>query len=180
MLECWNFNADLRPSFEIINQSLALIRKKYEIQSVEELNNDNKLFDGKLMNGFRHIGMNLDTLMSSTTKKNTIASPSSSSVLTTPFKSSTYLYNDMKFKTSHMDLDDSQYFSGLDTSLFYTDSSNVSSTSDYSVTSSSQAAACKAASAMAKSLAHRSPPSPPPFKPLSNLINVAASAAYQF
>lgn len=75
--------------------------------------------------------------------------------------------------------EDSQYFSGADTSLVYADSSQFSSTSsnytNYSVPLSDDAV--KAASKMAASLA-QPPPSPPPLKPLSRILNLA-SAAYQ-
>ncbi len=75
--------------------------------------------------------------------------------------------------------EDSQYFSGADTSLVYADSSQFSSASsnytNYSVPLSDDAV--KAASKMAASLA-QPPPSPPPLKPLSRLLNLA-SAAYQ-
>lgn len=75
---------------------------------------------------------------------------------------------------------DSQYFSGPDTSLVYADSSNYSTEScsvysNYSVPMS--AAAFSEVSKMAASLA-QSPPSPPPPKSFSKLLNVA-SAAYQ-
>ncbi len=84
-----------------------------------------------------------------------------------------------KRSTRKSESEDSQYFSGADTSLLYADSSNMSSASsnytNYSVVSSE--AAVKAASVMAASLA-QPPPSPPPLKPLSRLLNVA-SAAYQ-
>jgi hypothetical protein len=75
--------------------------------------------------------------------------------------------------------EDSQYFSGADTSLVYADSSNMSTTSSsnyssYSIPSSR--AAVKAANKVAEALA-QTPPSPPPLKPISKLLNVA-SAAY--
>ena len=85
--------------------------------------------------------------------------------------------------------EDSQYFSGADTSLVYADSSNMSTTSSsnyssYSIPSvggvisnnNATVAAVKAANIMAASLAQRAP-SPPPPKPISKLLNVA-SAAY--
>lgn len=80
------------------------------------------------------------------------------------------------------DTEDSQYFSGADTSMVYADSSQFSSASssaysNYSVPMSHAVAACKAASVMAASLAQM-PPSPPPLKPSSKLLNLA-SAAYQ-
>lgn len=88
--------------------------------------------------------------------------------------------NGSKRITRQSDSEDSQYFSGADTSLVYADSSNFSTASssvysNYSVPLST--AAVKAASIMAASLA-QAPPSPPPLKPLSRLLNVA-SAAYQ-
>jgi hypothetical protein len=78
--------------------------------------------------------------------------------------------------------EDSQYFSGADTSLVYADSSNMSTTSSsnyssYSIPTSNSVAAVKAANKVAASLA-QAPPSPPPPKPISKLLNVA-SAAYK-
>jgi hypothetical protein len=80
------------------------------------------------------------------------------------------------------DTEDSQYFSGADTSMVYADSSQFSSASssvysNYSVPISQAVAASKAASIMAASLA-QTPPSPPPLKPSSKLMNLA-SVAYQ-
>jgi hypothetical protein len=74
--------------------------------------------------------------------------------------------------------EDSQYYSGTDTSLVYADGSNFSSAasaySNYSMPVSDEAV--RAASMMTYSLTKR-PPSPPPMKPISDLLNVA-SAAY--
>ena len=81
--------------------------------------------------------------------------------------------------TRQSESEDSQYFSGTETSLIYADSSCFSSASSYSNYSvlPSNVAAAKAASLITRTLT-QSPPSPPPPKPLSKLINVA-SAAYQ-
>jgi hypothetical protein len=77
--------------------------------------------------------------------------------------------------------EDSQYFSGADTSLVYADSSNMSTTSSSNYSSyslpTSNVAAVRAANKVAASLA-QAPPSPPPPKPVAKLLNVA-SAAYK-
>jgi hypothetical protein len=72
--------------------------------------------------------------------------------------------------------EDSQYFSGADTSLVYVDGSNMSTTSSVNTDYSScfSIPALKAANMM---IATAHPPSPPPPKPILKLLNVA-SAAY--
>ena len=82
---------------------------------------------------------------------------------------------------------DSQYFSGTDSSLVYIESSNFSSSdssesssgyvNNYSALPQSTAEASKALSMMTASLS-QPPPSPPPLKHFSKLLNVASAAAY--
>ncbi len=77
---------------------------------------------------------------------------------------------------------DSQYFSGTDTSLLYADTScsfsgSGSLYSNYSVLPGVNAAAHKAASHIHAQLALR-PPSPPPIKHFSKLLDLA-TAAYE-
>lgn len=89
------------------------------------------------------------------------------------------LISNPKPLTRQSESEDSQYFSGTDTSLVYADSSGFSTASSYSNYSMlpANAAAAKAASLITRTLT-QSPPSPPPLKPLSKLMNVA-NAAYQ-
>jgi hypothetical protein len=83
-----------------------------------------------------------------------------------------------KRATRQSESEDSQYFSGTDTSLLYAEGSSFSTASssnysNYSVPST--AAAVKDASLMAASLA-QTPPSPPPLKSSSKLLNLATAA----
>lgn len=94
-----------------------------------------------------------------------------------------FKYNDQSKRFTHQsESEDSQYFSGNDSSIVYADNSTFSTTpgsiySNYSVLPQANAAAVKAATMMSASLAQR-PPSPPPIKHFSKLLNVA-SAAYE-
>lgn len=170
ILDCWNFKADLRPSFININDKLNNILDKYERKKIEQnaANTTTPIKSIKQHDTPIRMNMFANKLNSPTSKK--ISSSSS----------------------RQSESEDSQYFSGTDTSLVYADScgqssSNISCnfstmspiscyTNNYSVLPSNNAAAVRAASIMAASLA-QCPPSPPPLKPLSRLLNVA-SAAY--
>lgn len=170
ILECWNFKAEMRPSFSNINDRLNLILDKYERKKIEQI-----------------------TTMNTPIKTLKLETPTRLNLLANKLNSP----NCKIISSRQSESEDSQYFSGTDTSLVYADSCGVPSSSNstcnfstmspvsccysttgnnYSVLPSNNAAAVRAASLMAASLA-QSPPSPPPLKPLSRLLNVA-SAAY--
>lgn len=163
MLDCWNFKSEMRPSFININDRLNHILDKYERKKIEQMNYNNTP---------------IKSLMHETpTRLNMlkINSPSSKKIIS----------------SRQSESEDSQYFSGTDTSLVYADSCGHSSSSscnfstmspvsyysnNYAALPSNNAAAVRAATLMTVSL-NQAPPSPPPLKPLSRLLNVA-SAAY--
>jgi hypothetical protein len=109
-----------------------------------------------------------------------------SSTISTPNKTSFTNIRKLNLATNNMDLkrftrqsesEDSQYFSGTDTSLVYADSSNFSTaSSNYSNYTILPISANKAATLMCASIS-QNPPSPPAIKHFSKLLNVA-SAAY--
>ena len=151
IMECWHFKPEMRPSFSNINDRLNSILDKYERKKLEQ----------------------------------TAASSTSIKLLETPSR----LNLSKKIMSRQSESEDSQYFSGTDSSLVYADSSNSSScnfstmsptmscySNNYSVMPSKNSAAVRAVTLMAASLS-AAPPSPPPLKPLSRLLNVA-SAAY--
>ena len=106
-------------------------------------------------------------------------------LISTPERKSSLLKDHKpRFNLTHQsESEDSQYFSGNDSSIVYADSSTFSTAtpcsiySNYSILPQVNAAAVKAASMMSASLAQR-PPSPPAIKHFSKLLNVA-SAAYE-
>ncbi|CAF0730467.1 unnamed protein product [Brachionus calyciflorus] len=188
MLDCWNLNSDLRPSFTIINEKLNIILSKYENKKQKNnLAELEKLFD---KNNFMTLGQK--KLLTTNLTINPLSGPieplltNSSSIfsnrnssLSSGSKLGTLNFNSKRV-IRNSESEDSQYFSGADTSLVYTDSSNYSteSSSVYSnYTVPISVAAFSEASKMAACLA-QSPPSPPPPKSFSKLLNLA-SAAYQ-
>ncbi len=155
ILDCWQFKPEMRPSFSNINDRLNNILDKYERKKLEQAT-------------------------TSTTPIKLLETPSRINL-------------SKKIMSRQSESEDSQYFSGTDSSLVYADSFGHSSNSsscnfstmsptmscysnNYLVLPSKNAAAVRAATLMAASLS-AAPPSPPPLKPLSRLLNVA-SAAY--
>lgn len=168
ILDCWNFKSEMRPSFANINDRLNNILDKYERKKIEQI-----------------------TASNTPTKMLKLETPTRLNLLSSKLNSP----NCKIISSRQSESEDSQYFSGTDTSLVYADSCGASSSNsscnfstsmspvsccystNYSVLPLNNSAAVKAASLMAASLA-QSPPSPPPLKPLSRLLNVA-SAAYE-
>ena len=189
-MDCWNFKADMRPSFIQINEKLNTLLIKYERKKFIE---EQHLIDMKKLS-LGSLGLHLNSSSLIETPKRFGSVKQSSSKLSTPERTSSL--SQQPYKTSlrngslksslltnldttsrlnrQSESEDSQYFSGTDTSLVYADSSNFSTYSNYSVLPT---LANKAATMMCASLAQR-PPSPPPIQKCSKLLNVA-SAAFQ-
>ncbi|RNA40231.1 Vascular endothelial growth factor receptor [Brachionus plicatilis] len=193
MLDCWNISSELRPSFAVINERLEVLLAKYENKRQEnnfaELE---KLFD---KNTFGQLTLNSSQkkLLTTNLTINPLAGPvepllsNSSSVLTMLNSNrNSSLSNSHKLAMSlhskrvvrNSESEDSQYFSGADSSLVYTDSSNYSNEcssvySNYTMPISVFSEASKMAASLGQA-----PPSPPPPKSFSKLLNLA-SAAYQ-
>ena len=181
-MDCWYFKPDMRPSFSEINEKLSIILEKYENQKL----NLTKLKEIECPNSLNETkdGTQSKFRLGQTPFKNQpsyVASPflSKAHIAHIPQAKSTFLMtsklqsNETKRGESiSSKSEDSQYFSGADSSQVYADSSNFSSAnseySNYSVAPPSMMT--PSSSAM--------PPSPPPIKSLSKLLNVA-SAAYK-
>lgn len=202
MMDCWQFKSDQRPSFLITGEKLDFMLRKYEAKKEQQsklvemeklfdqhhqkvnLNPSGLSFSRRFVTGSGGVGGLLTINPTSTQTTDCLvssvsSSTNASSILSRPSYQSQKSSNDQtKRMTRQSESEDSQYFSGADTSLVYLESSNFSTASsaytNYSLPST--AAASKAVSIMAASLA-QGPPSPPPPKPFANLLNVA-SAAY--
>lgn len=193
MLDCWNINSELRPSFAIINERLNVILAKYENRRQENnLAELEKLFE---KNNFGQLTLNSLQKKSLTTNLtiNPLSGPvepllsNSSSILTmlnsnrnSSLSNSNKLGINLHSKriVRNSESEDSQYFSGADSSLVYTDGSNYSNEcssvySNYTVPISVFSEASKMAASLGQA-----PPSPPPPKSFSKLLNLA-SAAYK-
>lgn len=193
MLDCWNINAELRPSFAVINERLNIILAKYENRRQENnLAELEKLFD---KNSFGQLTLNssqkkllttnltinplagpVEPLLSNSSSILTMLNSNRNSSLSNNNKMAMSLYS--KRMTRNSESEDSQYFSGADSSLVYTDASNYSNEgssvySNYTLPISVFSEASKMAASLGQA-----PPSPPPPKSFSKLLNLA-SAAYK-
>ena len=161
-MDCWHFKPDMRPSFIEINEKLSIILEKHEEKKLQLTK-----MAGYLIDDDSKIGQ------VSFKNKPLLVHSSVLSEVHTPDATQTQLQlNNSKRETSDRSKsEDSQYFSSTDSSQVYADSSTFSSShSEYSNYS-------LAPPSMMIPSNPTIPPSPPPIKPLSKLLNVA-SAAY--
>jgi len=175
ILNCWHFKPDMRPSFSEINENLCIILEKYESKKLH-LIKLKEMKDSFCLNETKD--GNISKLkLGQTSFKNQqpefVPSPilkSQAPHLNTPKLSINNLSDPKRGTSLSSKSEDSQYYSGPDSSLVYADSSNFSSSSEYSNYS-------VAPPKMMVTSSSTTPPSPPPIKSLSKLLNVA-SAAY--
>jgi hypothetical protein len=169
----------MRPSFSEINENLCIILEKYESKKlhlikIKEMKDSfclNETKDGNISK--LKLGQTPFKIKQPEFVPSPILSKAQATNLNTP-KFLTKNLSDPKRGTSlSSKSEDSQYYSGPDSSLVYADSSNFSSTSSTSEYSNYSVAP----PTMMVASSSTTPPSPPPIKSLSKLLNVA-SAAY--
>ena len=184
----------MRPSFEDINGKLSAILVKYECKKVQlvKLNEMEKFMQmTESHNQFElHLANNMDNLplpppppalslpmppaLPQIPEKNALNNMNNVKITRKIINNN--LNNDPKRAMSSVrsESEDSQYFSGADSSLLYADSSNFSSASSTSAYSNYSVPP----PSMMEPSSIETPPSPPPIKSLAKLLNVA-SAAYK-
>ena len=188
-MDCWHFKSDMRPSFSEINEKLSLVLDKYESkksnlvslslnEAKHSFNESSSLIAPLILNNNYPLAMNQPLPLppfSLTKPQTTNINSSNSQHKISKNLNDTKMDNSNKRGTSiRSESEDSQYFSGVDNSLVYADSSNFSSASSTSAYSNYSVPP----PSMMLPSSIETPPSPPPIKSLSKLLNVA-SAAYK-